>query len=180
MKALKEVKIINPQTGEVSVNQSYIDLMFDYEKGFLFWNTRNHIRTFIDLPIPNAFSLLEKGRIVEIRQYIIKDSQKIGYKSNGVIKPFTIKKISKVIQASERQAKAFIKKCKEYKLMKEMLIDGVTWYLFSPLYGMRSKRLTIDTYIAFQDELRRVLPWWVVVKFLEQAKEITTKPVMIK
>jgi hypothetical protein len=180
MKAIKETKTINTQTGEINKDTKYTDLLFDYERGFIFWSTKNHIRTFLELPIPAEFSLLDKGRITELRQYIIKDSQKIGYKSNGVIKPFTVKKISRIIQTSERQSKVFLKKCKKHKIIKELKIDEKTWFLFNPLYGMRAKRLTVDAYIAFQDELRPHLPYWVINKFLEQAKEITTRPVVIE
>lgn len=180
MKALKEIKYINPQTGEVAVKKTYADLAFDYEKGFLFWVKRNSLRTFIDEPIPSAFSLLDKGRLTELRQYIIKDSQRLGYKSNGIIKPLTIQKLSRIIQASERQTRAFLKKCKRYSLIKEILADDVTWYVFNPIYGIRSKRLTIDTYIMFQEELRHRLPEWAVNKFLEQAKELNVKPRIVE
>ena len=76
---------------------------------------------------------------------------------------------------TERQCKAFIKKLKAYNIIKEVKFDELTYFAFNPLYGFKGKRLCLNVYLFFQDELKEVLPKWAVEKFAGEAEEI--KPI---
>lgn len=64
---------------------------------------------------------------------------------------------------------------KEIKVIKEVSINDTKWYAVNPLYALKSKYLSLTTFIIFQDELISVLPKWVIDSFMREAQEITDK-----
>lgn len=179
MQQIKKTTYINPKTGEYSEKINWVDMQFD-ERGYLFWNKKAAVKTFLDAPLPRSFSWSEKGRIQELKYYILKDNQLLVYRSNNVIKPLLIPQISKLLDMSNRQCKSLMKKMKEYGIIKEICYGGIVYYAFNPVYGFKGKRLSLGTYIMFQRELKDLLPEWVAQKFSEQAKEIKTNIRIIK
>ncbi len=121
--------------------------------------------------MPKDFTWAERGRIDELRYYIIKENQLLGYRS-GIIKPLGIKEMAKIFNAGERQIKDLVKKMKKNNILKEVSINGIAWYAFNPLYGLKGKRITYTIFTIFQEELTSVLPIKVVNTFILQAEEI--------
>jgi len=74
---------------------------------------------------------------------------------------------------SERQCKALIRKMKKEKIIKEIAFDGGIYFAFNPLFGLKERRLTIHVFVFFQEELKNVLPNWAIVRFLQEAKELS-------
>lgn len=124
--------------------------------------------------MPKEFTLLDKGKFYELTFYLVRENQLLGYRTNK-IRPLTIEKMSQIFESSDRQTRRFIKKMKEYKIMKEVVINDTKWYAINPMYALKSKYLSLTTFIIFQDELIPNLPPWVVKEFLDDVKEIDIK-----
>lgn len=135
------------------------------------WSNKNFIKTFQDQRLPEEFTWTERGRINELRHYIIEENQFLGYRNKG-FKPLDSKKMAEIFNAGERQTKELIKKMKDYSIIKEVLIDGEIWYAFNPIYGLKGKRITYTIFIIFQKELTPILPLHIVNKFMGQLEEI--------
>lgn len=178
-KALKITRYVNTETGEMYDKRQYIDLQFN-EDGYLFWNRKSNVKTFIEYPLPKDFTWTEKGRISELKHYILKENQFLVFRSGNSIKPIGAKEIMRILGMSERQCKALIKKMKKFNIIKEVRFDNLTYLAFNPLYGFKGKRLNLNVYLFFQDELKEVLPKWVVEKFASEAEALKPKFQIIK
>lgn len=172
MKAEKLTRFTNVKTGEFNERKSYVDLIFDDEKGYLFWHRKDSFKSFLDCPLPSNFTWSERGKIDSLKYFIAKDNQFLLYRSDSCIKPIGIKNICKITDSSERQAKVLVKKACSYSVMKQVEVSGVKYFAFNPIYCLKGNRITLTTFIIFQNELRRVLPDWVIERYLTQAKEI--------
>jgi len=56
--------------------------------------------------------------------------------------------------------------------MKEVEIAGITYLVYSPIYALKAKRISLTIYLIFQEELKKILPPWVVVRFMDQVNEL--------
>jgi len=178
-KGVKVTSYINQETGEFKEFQQLVDLQFD-EDGYLFWNRKANVKTFLEIPIPDIFTWSEKGRINELKHYILKDNQFLVYRSGNVIKPITSIEMCKIIGMSERQCKALVSKMKKAKIIKEIAFDGLVYIAFNPLFGFKEKRLTLNVYLFFQEELSNVLPKWAIDRFSAEALELKPNFKVIK
>lgn len=178
-KAKKLTRYTNIATGEYAERTQFVDLQFD-EEGYLFWNRKANVKTFVEIPLPECFTWAERGRINELKHYILRDNQFLVYRSDGVIKPITAKEMCNIFDMSERQCKCLIKKMKLAKIIKEIAMDGLTYYAFNPIFGFKEKRLSLNVFLFFQEELTEVLPNWVIKKFAESAIELRPNFKIIK
>ena len=178
-KQLKITSYIHPKTGEYAEKKNYVDMQFN-DDGYLLGKNRKHIKSFQDITFPDEFTWAERGRIEAIRHYILKDNQLLVYRGNAGINPITVKEMCRILEMSDRQCKSFVKKLKQYKVIKEVNIGGISYFCFNPLYGLKDKRINLTIFIIFQDELKDVLPNWVISKFLDQAKDINPNIKVLK
>jgi len=180
MRAIKKTSYINTETGQCFDKQRFVDMQFDDENGYLFWNQKSHVKTFLDSPLPKDFTWAERGRIEELKHYMLQDSQLLVYRSNNCIKPLTVKHFCRILDMSERQCGALIKKMKQAGIIKEVKTNGLTYFAFNPVYGLKAKRISLLMFLWFQEELKKTLPEWAIHKFLEQAKELKPEIEIIK
>lgn len=129
---------------------------------------------FLDKGLPDECSLIDCGKFYKLIRYIVGENQLLGYRS-GNINPLTINKMSELFNCSERQTRRFLKQMKDYKVIKEVCINDVKWYAVNPLYALKSKYLSLTTFIIFQEELIPILPNWVIQNFMQEAQEILDK-----
>lgn len=179
MKTEKITTYINGNK-EIFTKHQYIDMQFDNEDGYLFWNKKSSVKTFIESNLPDIFNWEEKGRIHELKNYMLQDSQLLVYRGNRCIKPLTIKELCPILKLSERFCKLFIKKLKDNSVIKEIEIDRIKYFAFNPIYGLKTKRISLTLFVLFQEELEKVLPKWVINKFIEQSTEIKPNIRIIK
>lgn len=126
----------------------------------------------MDTPLPSELSWADKGKIEHLRHFILKDNQLIVYRSSNCIKPITWVEMAKMFDLSEKHTKILIKRCKELGILKEVEIAGITYLVYSPIYALKAKRISLTIYLIFQEELKKILPPWVVARFLEQINEL--------
>lgn len=170
--AYKTVRYVDKTTGEYRERMQFIDLKFDDEDGYLWWSRKLSVKTFIDVPLPSCFTWAEKGRINELKYYMLKDNQFLVYRHSNTLKPLDVDAMCKILNMSKRQCSALIRKMKDEKVIKEVSFGGIKYLAFSPLYGFKGKRLNLTVYLIFQDELINVLPSWVIDKFSQTAVEL--------
>lgn len=178
-KGIKKTQYLNTGTGEYIEKTRFVDLQFD-DDGYLFWIRKANVKTFLDMPLPKSFTWSERGRIQELKHYIIRDNQFLAYRSNSIIKPITISEMSRIFSMSCRQCAGLIRKMKAEKVIKEISFDGLVWFAFNPLYGFKEKRLSLNVYLFFQEEFRNVLPGWVIERFTQEAQELNPRFEIIK
>ena len=166
-KAIKKETIINPETGEFTEKQRYIDSLYS-KRGYVLKYNNDYIKLYLDNGLPEECSLIDCGKFYRLIRYIIGENQLLGYRSSK-IKPLTVEKMSEIFNCSDRQTRRFLKQMKDLKVIKEVCINDVKWYAVNPLYALKSKYLSPTTFIIFQDELVPVLPNWVLSNFMSEA-----------
>lgn len=172
-KSIEKRTIINPDTGEFTEKKRYIDSLYS-KRGYVLKYNNDYIKLFLDKGLPDECSLVDCGKFYKLIRYIVGENQLLGYRS-GNINPLTINKMSELFSCSERQTRRFLKQMKDYKVIKEVCINDVKWYAVNPLYALKSKYLSLTTFIIFQEELIPILPNWVIQNFMQEAQEILDK-----
>jgi len=171
-KLIKQTNYIDDKTGEIyKSNDKYVDMQFDEEKGYLFWNRKKHNKTFHDVKFPKEINWNEKGRLLELSQHVWSNTNLLAYRGNGGIKPYDEKQISKVIGLKERQTKAFIKKMIKNRIIAKTKIETGNrieiHYYMNPIYFFSGNRIPLNLYLIFRNELDAILPEWVKEKYNE-------------
>lgn len=172
-KAIQKTYTIDQNTGEYNTRTRYVDNLFS-KRGYVLKYNNDYIKLFLDKGLPEECSLTDCGRFYRLTRYIVGENQLLGYRSDK-LKPLTIEKMAEMFDCSERQIRRFIKQMKEYGVIKEVTINEVKWYAVNPLYALKSKYLSLTTFIIFQKELIPILPNWVINKFMQEAQELTDK-----
>jgi len=172
-KSIKKSTIINPETGEYRENTAFVDRLYS-SRGYIYQYNSDYIKMFLNKALPKYFTLIDCGRFYILTQYLVKDNQLLGYKTDK-IRPLTIEKMSELFGQSEKQTRLAIKRFKNEKIIKEVMINDTKWYAINPMYALKSKYLSITTFLIFQEELIPNLPTWVVNKFMADVKEIDDK-----
>lgn len=140
------------------------------DKGYLYKNQSNVIRSFLDKPYPNELTWAEKGKLGRLECELSKD-QMLVYRSGIEVKAHTIKTISKILESSERQTRELIKKCKRLGVIGEAKIKTPTlkgkFYFINPMYKSLGKRVSLISFIVFQQYLKKEIPEWAIKRYLE-------------
>jgi hypothetical protein len=170
----------NLETGEITYGKErFVDAMFSDHKGFLYKPRENYVKKFTDSALPSGLSWVDQGKLSRLQTYIVGSSQLLGERKHGRFIPLTISRISEIFKCKNRSTYYTIQAAKKHKVLKEVTIGGISWYAYNPLYGLKDKRISLETYIIFQDELSEALPEWVKNNFLEQAKTVPDLPIVI-
>ena len=172
-KAVQKTYTINPETGEYNTRTKFVDKLFS-EKGYVLKYNNDYIKLFLDKGLPKECSLTDCGRFYRLTRYIVGENQLLGYRSDK-LRPLTIEKMAEMFDCSDRQIRRFIKQMKDFGVIKEVTINEVKWYAVNPLYALKSKYLSLTTFIIFQKELTPILPNWVINNFMQEAQEFTDK-----
>ena len=170
----------NLETGEITYSQEKkVDMQFSERKGFLYKPRENYVKRFLDSSLPEGLSWVDQGKLARLQIHIIGSSQLIGRRSGGRFVPLGIQDMSKIFRCKERSTYYTIQNAKKFKVLKEVTIAGVCWYAFNPLYGLKDKRISLETYLIFQEELSDMLPDWVKRNFMQQAEGLPDLPIVI-
>lgn len=173
-KILREVRTqdIDISTGEV-INEfktkSYYSKRFDPEKGYLWRNKGSGAKTFFDVPYPEKMSMIDRGRMATLAKYIWSDTNMLGYRGHGRIKPYDVKGIGKIVKLNEKQAQSFLNRMIKLGIIKKIEVpfgeELETQYYVNPLYYFVGPRLSANLYALFHRELEYYLPEWVKQEF---------------
>lgn len=131
----------------------------------------DYIKLFFDKGLPDECTLVDCGKFYKIIKYIVGENQLLGYRSDR-LRPLTVEKMSEMFDCTDRQTRKFLKKMKDSRIIKEVLINDTKWYAVNPLYALKSKYVSLTTFIIFQEELLPVLPQWVINNFMQEARQL--------
>jgi hypothetical protein len=177
---IKETKYIDSKTGEIYSNKvSYINAAFNEEKGYLFWARKSFAKSFQEVPYPEGMSFVEIGQVAVLAKHIYSNTNMLGYRGNGGIRPYTTEGIAKILKVGRRRAQQFISKMTELGMIAKVEVETEnkteTQLYINPIYFCSSNRIPLNLYLIFRKQLDEVLPDWVKKKFFEeQANERKT------
>lgn len=161
----KQTRYINENGEYTNVYEEKVIERYN-EQGYLYKNKTKFLKDFLDETYPSELSWADRGRLGRL-EHEIKENQLLVYESNHVIKPHTIKTLSKILECSDRQTRTLINKCKKLNVLGEAKINGERYYLLNPRYKLHGNRISMIVWIVFQDYFRCTLPKYAYDYFLE-------------
>lgn len=173
---VRDTAYVDVETGEVySRKRRFVDVQFDEEKGYLFWNRRSHVKTFNHVDFPAEMSFADIGRMAKLAKRVWRDTNMLAYRSDGGVKPYDVERIAEVIGLGPRQAYRFIAKMINLGIMAKVKVEvggkkEIHYYL-NPIHFCSSNRINLNLYLLFRDQLDQVLPEWVKQKFAESERK---------
>lgn len=170
----KTTMYIDENTGEVVGQRSRtVGNRFDPEKGYLFRNQAGKFSSFFDVPFPEDMTDIEIGRMTRLAKKMWGQTNMLGYRGNGGVKPFDMAGMSKVVGLGKSQTYNFVKKMIKLGVIAKVKIESKGQidyqYYVNPLYYSSSNRITLNLYLLFRKQLDPYMPSWARQKFIEQA-----------
>ena len=170
---IKETRYMNESTGElISGRRQRVSERFDHEKGYLFRNQKHGFKQFDDIPFPQALTDAEIGKLTRLAQNIYRDSNLLAYRGNGGIKPHTPESMGKIISLGVRQTERFLLKMIKLGMMAKCRVEvgekSEIHYYMNPLYYFSGKRINLNLYLLFRQQLDPYIPLWAQKMFIEQ------------
>lgn len=137
------------------------------EEGYRFPSHKAGARLFRDVQLPKEINYPDKGRLYDLSQLMVGNTNLIGYKQSGRIHGYTANEICELVNLKGSRGRVFMSKMLKYKVIKKL---DAGFYM-NPAYFMSTgQRLSLDLFIHFQEELIPLLPKWVVWEFLAKAQ----------
>jgi len=163
---IKKTVIVNEKTGEkYGETIKQFAPTFDEEKGYLFWPRKSFSKSFHDVDFPGEMNDLEIGRMARLAKRIWSNTNMLGYRGNGGVKPLTIEMMGDILNMKPRQAYRFIEKMIRLGVIGLVKIETEkrkeTQYYVNPIYFCSNNRIPLSLYLLFREQLDRVFPEWV-------------------
>jgi hypothetical protein len=172
---IKVERIIDEHGQIVRETQREIPAYFDDAEGYLLWPRKNHGKHYRDTPFPAGMSFMDIGRMTVLSESMWSNTNMLGVKGQGGVKPFDLTDIAKVLKVAERQSYRFVDRMLKLGVMAKVKVMGngesEIQYYINPLYFFGGKRLPLSLYLLFRKQLDAVLPTWVIQRF-GKVKEI--------
>lgn len=173
---IKQTRYIDDHTGEICKdNVQYISAAFNEEKGYLFWARKSFAKSFQDVPYPKTMTMLEIGQMAVLAKHIWSNTNMLGYRGNGGIKPYDMTGIGNIIGVGQRRAQQFVSKMIRLGMLARVEVkagDRVdVQYYVNPIYFFTSNRIPLNLYLIFRKQLDNEFPEWVKAKYAEQVRK---------
>jgi hypothetical protein len=157
-------------TGEEFSTKIYtFPATFDEDKGYLFWTRKSFAKSFLDVPFPSEMSKLDIAHMTLLSKHLWSNTNLLGYRGHGGIKPYGIDDIAQAIELKPRQTYNFIQKMIALGMIARVDVrteqTKETHYYVNPIYYFSNNRLSLNLYLIFRKQLDEVLPDWVKNKF---------------
>lgn len=176
-KAIKQTKVINSD-GTFWVKEEQIIQRYN-ERGFLYRNRSLYLKDFKDRYLPDQLSWTDKGKLERL-YYEMGENQILVYDSHNEKKYHTTTTIAKIFNQTEKQTRKLISNAVEADVMRVVRINGKKCYMLSPIYKLYGKRISLITFVAFQEQLMRELPAWAINTFLNDSRQMTDYVEIVK
>jgi hypothetical protein len=162
----KETRYINNDGVQVNSRVEQFTEAMNNE-GYRFPSHKLGARLFDDVDFPNEMTDSDIGKMTRLSKLMVGKTNMIGYRVNKNIVGYSNNEICEVLKMSYRRGMSFIRSMIKLRVIK--LING--YYYINPAYFMSTgQRLSLELFIHFQDELKTILPEWVVTEFIMQAQ----------
>lgn len=163
---IQNLRVISPD-GEIVKERNIQFTESMNEEGYRFPSHKAGARLFRDVQLPKEINYPDKGRLYDLSQLMVGNSNLIGYKQGNRICGYTAVEICALVSLKGSRGRIFVSKMLKHKVIKKL---DAGFYM-NPAYFMSTgQRLSLDLFIHFQDELIPLLPKWVVGEFLAKAQ----------
>lgn len=174
---IKETRIVDDATGQVhSCKVQHIAAAFHEEKGYLFWARKSFTKSFLDVPFPKELTHAEIGKLTILAKKIWANTNMLGYRGNGSIKPYSMEQIRKIIDLKPYQTGVFIRKMIYLGILARVYVEvegkKETQFYINPIYFFSSNRIPLNLYLIFRKQLDKVLPEWVKEEYTNTEKKV--------
>lgn len=148
---------------------------FKENRGYNFKYKSSNIRSYLDIPLPNEFTDSEIGKLTRLSRHIYSDSNMLARRAGGKITAYTKEDAQEIVGLSRARFSNFWRKAVKHRIIKTIVLDNQEFICFNPIYFNSTTYIPIHLYLAFQTELSRHLPEWVVERYLDMAAGAATK-----
>lgn len=172
---IQERRNIDKETGEVisTIQTEIPDTM--NEEGYRVPTNKKGAKLFSDVNFPKDVTDSEIGKMTRLSKLMIGSTNMLGYRVRGAIKPYTDSELTEIVGICGWRGKAFIEKMIKEKMMGRFEItigeQKRIQYYINPVYFFAGKRIGLDLYLMFQEELNLILPEWVQKNFAYAVRE---------
>lgn len=163
---IKRTQYIDDASGEICSTQvQHIAAAWREDQGYLFWARKSYSKSFQDVPYPPGMSTLEIGQMAVLAKKIWSNTNMLGYRGNGGVRPYDTDDIARILAVGMRRAQQFVRKMIRLGMLARVEIRTEdrqeTQYYVNPIYFFSSNRIPLGLYLIFRAELDRVMPAWV-------------------
>ena len=146
----------------VSLGKEWQDERFDEEKGYHFWLNYTPVRIFPGCALPKSISKADKANVYDCALLMEAETNMLCYRCNdNYYKPLTAPMLAQRLELSERQTYRFLSSMYEKRIMAT---EQGRIYI-NPCYFFRGRYLSYHLFHLFEEDLRSILPAWVVERY---------------
>jgi hypothetical protein len=168
---LHRTQLINEETGEIYETEENRFTESFNDDGYRIPSHKAGARLFEEVMFPKEMSHSDIGKMTILSKVMIKSANMLGYRQGGEILPYTAEGIGSLIGLQRTQGLKFIHRMCRLRVMQKVKTNSGSQYYINPAYFMAAgKRLSLDLYLLFREELTPILPSWVMREFLNQAR----------
>lgn len=160
------------ETGEI-VGEKSVTFFHPFQdgRGYRFRYKSTTIKSYLDSELPECFTDIECGRIYRLSKRIYSDSNLLAKRKENEIYPLSRHDVQELTGMHRNKFNPFWKKILENKVIKPVILGGAEYFCFNPLYYNTTTYLPLYIYTAFQDELKEMLPEWVIQRYLDMKEK---------
>ena len=145
------------------------------EDGYLIPYNKRGSKMFADVPFPERMNDAEIGKTARLAKLMVSTSNMLGYRTKTGIMPYTEKQLIEIVGLSSYRGKEYISKMINVGMMqrnKRIIgeVESEEFYL-NPAYFFAGKRLSLNLYLLFRENLDPILSDWAKKVFREAAME---------
>ncbi len=134
-------------------------------------------RIFSEVRFPPGITHNEIGKMTLLSKVMVGDSNALGYRSHGDIIYYTPQEIGELVRLKRSKAFRFVNRMCQFRVLQQVTTKSDTAYYINPAYFMASgKRLNLNLYLLFQDDLKDIIPQWAKAEFTKQAQVKQSPP----
>ena len=169
------VKGIDEKTGQIVSDKAFRFEDVMNEEGYKVPSHKLGAKLFADVSFPDGITDTEIGKMTRLSKLMIAESNMLGYRTRGGIKPYTRDEIISIAKLAKRQGVTFVTKMQRLGVMQKniRIVDGkeVHDYYINPAYFFMGKRISLNLYLIFREHLDPIIPEWVKKEFISAANE---------
>lgn len=166
---IRTVKLVSSD-GEILKDESYKLTESLNEQGYRFPAHKMGARIFSDVTFPIEMTDSDVGKMTRLSKVMVGKTNMLGYRRGRRIEGYTAEEIGELVGLkTKRTARNFVNKMVRLHVMRK--VDGVGFYINPAYFMANGQRLSLDLFLLFKEDLKAVIPSWVIIEFIRQAKE---------
>lgn len=145
------------------------------DEGYLVPYNKRGSKMFADVPFPERMNDAEIGRTARLAKLMVSTSNMLGYRTGMGIKPYTESQLIDLVKLSPYRGKEYISKMVNVGMMQRTKrivgdVESEEFYI-NPAFFFAGKRLSLNLYLLFRENLDPILSQYAKNQFWEAARE---------